>query len=112
VKPDNPAFQNEFFGPVSLVFRVADEDEAVEVANASRFGLGGSVFTCDLVRGERVARRVETGMVFVNHPTMVKSDIPFGGVKNSGYGTELTEFGIREFVTNKVVDIVDIDAPF
>ena len=112
VKPDNPAFQNEFFGPVSLVFRVANEDEAVEVANASRFGLGGSVFTRDLVRGERVARRVETGMVFVNHPTMVKSDIPFGGVKNSGYGTELTEFGIREFVTNKVVDIVDIDAPF
>ena len=112
VKPDNPAFQNEFFGPVSLVFRVANEDEAVEVANASRFGLGGSVFTRDLVRGERVARRVETGMVFVNHPTMVKSDIPFGGMKNSGYGTELTEFGIREFVTNKVVDIVDIDAPF
>jgi succinate-semialdehyde dehydrogenase/glutarate-semialdehyde dehydrogenase len=112
VKPDNPAFQTEFFGPVSLVFRVADEDEAVDVANASRFGLGGSVFTRDLVRGERVARRVETGMVFVNHPTMVKSDIPFGGVKNSGYGSELTEFGIREFVTNKVVDVVDIDAPF
>lgn len=112
VKPDNPAYQTEFFGPVSLVFRVADEDEAVDVANASRFGLGGSVFTRDLVRGERIARRVETGMVFVNHPTMVKSDIPFGGVKTSGYGSELTEFGIREFVTNKVVDIVDIDAPF
>ncbi len=112
VKPDNPGYQTEFFGPVSMVFRVADEDEAVDVANASRFGLGGSVFTRDLVRGERVARRVETGMVFVNHPTMVKSDIPFGGVKNSGFGNELTEFGIREFVTNKVVDVVDIDAPF
>jgi len=112
VKPDNPAFQTEFFGPVSLVFRVADEDEAVDVANASRFGLGGSVFTRDLIRGVRVARRVETGMVFVNHPTLVKSDIPFGGVKNSGYGSELTEYGIREFVTNKVVGIVDIDAPF
>jgi succinate-semialdehyde dehydrogenase/glutarate-semialdehyde dehydrogenase len=110
VKPDNPAFQTEFFGPVSLLFRVADEDEAIEVANASRYGLGGSVFTRDVVRGERVARRVETGMVFVNHPTMVKADIPFGGVKVSGYGNELTELGIREFVTNKVVGVVDIDA--
>jgi succinate-semialdehyde dehydrogenase/glutarate-semialdehyde dehydrogenase len=112
VEPDNPAFQTEFFGPVSLVFKVADEDEAIQVANASRYGLGGSVFTRDTARGERVARRVETGMMFVNHPTMVKSDIPFGGVKVSGYGNELTELGIREFVTNKVIDIVDIDAPF
>jgi succinate-semialdehyde dehydrogenase/glutarate-semialdehyde dehydrogenase len=112
VKPDNPAFHTEFFGPVSLVFRVADEDEAIQVANGSRYGLGGSVFTRDVARGERVARRVETGMVFVNHPTMVKADIPFGGVKASGYGNELTEFGIREFVTNKVIGVVDIDAPF
>lgn len=112
VKPDNPAYQAEFFGPVSLVFRVSDEDEAITVANASIYGLGGSVFTRDVVRGERVARRIETGMIFVNHPTMVRADIPFGGVKNSGFGTELTEFGIREFVTNKVVGVVDIDAPF
>jgi succinate-semialdehyde dehydrogenase/glutarate-semialdehyde dehydrogenase len=112
VSAENPAFQTEFFGPVSMVFRVADEDEAVAVANASRYGLGGSVFSRDVARGERIARRVETGMVFVNHPTMVKSDIPFGGVKVSGYGNELTEFGIREFVTNKVVDVVDIDSPF
>jgi succinate-semialdehyde dehydrogenase/glutarate-semialdehyde dehydrogenase len=112
VSPDNPAFQTEFFGPVSMVFRVADEDEAVTVANASRYGLGGSVFSRDPARGERVARRIETGMVFVNHPTAVKADIPFGGVKVSGYGNELTEFGIREFVTNKVIDVVDIDAPF
>jgi succinate-semialdehyde dehydrogenase/glutarate-semialdehyde dehydrogenase len=112
VKPDNPAFQTEFFGPVTTLFRVADEDEAVEVANASRYGLGGSVFTRDVARGERVARRVEAGMVFVNHPTAVKADIPFGGVKSSGYGSELTEFGIREFVTNKVIDVVDIDSPF
>jgi succinate-semialdehyde dehydrogenase/glutarate-semialdehyde dehydrogenase len=112
VNPDNPAFQAEFFGPVSMVFRVADEDEAVAVANASRYGLGGSVFTRDTARGERVARRIETGMVFVNHPTAVKADIPFGGVKASGYGNELTELGIREFVTNKVIDVVDIDAAF
>jgi len=112
VTPDNPAFQTEFFGPVSMVFRVADEDEAVAVANASRYGLGGSVFSRDTARGERVARRIEAGMVFVNHPTAVKADIPFGGVKVSGYGNELTEFGIREFVTNKVIDVVDINAPF
>jgi succinate-semialdehyde dehydrogenase / glutarate-semialdehyde dehydrogenase len=112
VSPDNPAFQTEFFGPVSMVFRVADEDEAVTLANASRYGLGGSVFSRDIARGERIARRIETGMVFVNHPTAVKADIPFGGVKVSGYGNELTEFGIREFVTNKVIDVVDIDAPF
>jgi succinate-semialdehyde dehydrogenase/glutarate-semialdehyde dehydrogenase len=112
VTPDNPAFQTEFFGPVSMVFRVTGEDEAVAVANASRYGLGGSVFSRDTARGERVARRIETGMVFVNHPTAVKADIPFGGVKVSGYGNELTEFGIREFVTNKVIDVVDIDAPF
>jgi succinate-semialdehyde dehydrogenase/glutarate-semialdehyde dehydrogenase len=82
VAPDNPAFQTEFFGPVSMVFRAADEDEAVALANASRYGLGGSVFTRDAARGERVARRIETGMVFVNHPTMVKSDIPFGGTSS------------------------------
>jgi succinate-semialdehyde dehydrogenase/glutarate-semialdehyde dehydrogenase len=92
VTSDSPAFQTEFFGPVSMVFRVGGEDEAIALANASRYGLGGSVFTRDTVRGERVARRVETGMAFVNHPTMVKSDIPFGGVKVSGYGNELTEW--------------------
>jgi succinate-semialdehyde dehydrogenase/glutarate-semialdehyde dehydrogenase len=112
VVPENPAFQTEFFGPVSLLFRVADEAAAIEVANASRYGLGGSVFTRDVARGERVARQIETGMVFVNHPTMVKADIPFGGVKVSGYGNELTELGIREFVTKKVIDVIDIDAPF
>ena len=80
--------------------------------NRPHAAIGGSVFTRDLVRGERVARRIEIGMVFVNHPAMVKSDIPFGGVKNSDFGNELTEFGIREFVTDKVVDVVDIDAPF
>lgn len=112
VAPDNPAFQTEFFGPVSLVFRVADENEAVLVANASRYGLGGSVFTRDVARGERVARRIQTGMVFVNHPTMVRADIPFGGVKASGFGNELTELGIREFVTHKVIGVVDINAAF
>ncbi|MEO7061198.1 MAG: NAD-dependent succinate-semialdehyde dehydrogenase [Lapillicoccus sp.] len=108
----NPSYYEEFFGPVSIVIRVKDEAEAVAVANDSPFGLGGSVFTRDTKNGEKVARRIDTGMVYVNHPTMVKADIPFGGVKHSGYGHELTNLGIQEFINKKVIDIVDINAPF
>jgi succinate-semialdehyde dehydrogenase/glutarate-semialdehyde dehydrogenase len=108
----NPAYYEEFFGPVSIVIRVKDEAEAVAVANDSRYGLGGSVFTKDTKNGEKVARRIDTGMVYVNHPTMVKADIPFGGVKHSGYGHELTNLGIQEFINKKVIDVVDINAAF
>lgn len=110
--PDNPAYYEEFFGPVSVVIRVKDEAAAIAVANDSPFGLGGSVFTKDTKRGERVAKEIDTGMVYVNHPTMVKADIPFGGVKHSGYGHELTNLGIQEFINKKVIDVVDIDAAF
>jgi succinate-semialdehyde dehydrogenase/glutarate-semialdehyde dehydrogenase len=110
--PKNPAYYQEFFGPVSIVIRVRDEAEAIEVANDSTFGLGGSVFTRDTERGVRVAKQIDTGMVYVNHPTMVKADIPFGGVKHSGYGHELTNLGIQEFINKKVIDVVDIDAAF
>lgn len=112
VDAENPAFHEELFGPVSLIFRVADEDEAIAIANDSPFGLGGSVFTRDEERGRAVAEKMDTGMVYVNHPTMVKADIPFGGVKRSGYGHELTDLGLFEFVNQKVIDVVDIDAPF
>lgn len=112
VDHDNPASREEFFGPVSMLFRAKDEDEAVRIANDSPYGLGGSVFTKDEARGERVAKRIETGMVFVNHPTMVKADLPFGGVLRSGYGRELVGLGIKEFVNHKLIDVVDIDAPF
>jgi len=112
MKPGNPAYYEEFFGPVSMIIRVRDEAEAIAVANDSPFGLGGSVFTRDTDRGRRVAREIDTGMVFVNHPTMVKADIPFGGVKHSGYGHELTNLGIQEFINKKVIDVVDIDAAF
>jgi succinate-semialdehyde dehydrogenase/glutarate-semialdehyde dehydrogenase len=108
----NPSYFEEFFGPVSIIIRVKDEAEAITVANDSPFGLGGSVFTRDTVNGEKVARKIETGMVYVNHPTMVKADIPFGGVKHSGYGHELTNLGIQEFINKKVIDIVDINAAF
>lgn len=112
VTPDNPAYYWEFFGPVSMILRAGDEDEAVRIANDSPYGLGGSVFTADTRRGAAVARRISTGMVFVNHPTMVKADLPFGGVRMSGYGRELIGLGIKEFVNHKLIDVVDIDAPF
>ncbi|WP_027351709.1 NAD-dependent succinate-semialdehyde dehydrogenase [Halotalea alkalilenta] len=112
VTPDNPAYHTEFFGPVSLVFRAKDEDDAVRIANDSPFGLGGSVFTTDTQHGAEVARKISTGMVFINHPTMVKADLPFGGIRRSGYGRELIGLGIKEFVNHKLIDVVDIDAPF
>jgi succinate-semialdehyde dehydrogenase/glutarate-semialdehyde dehydrogenase len=111
IKPGNPGFREEFFGPVALLFRVKNEDEAVALANDSDFGLGGSVFTRDVARGKRVASRIDTGMVFVNHPTWTTPDLPFGGIKNSGYGRELSSMGIQEFVNKKLVRVAAIDAP-
>jgi succinate-semialdehyde dehydrogenase/glutarate-semialdehyde dehydrogenase len=111
IGPDNPAYREEFFGPVALFFRVKDEDAAIALANDSDYGLGGSVFTRDIERGKRVASRIETGMVFVNHPTWTASDLPFGGIKNSGYGRELSSHGIQEFVNKKLVRVAAIDSP-
>jgi succinate-semialdehyde dehydrogenase/glutarate-semialdehyde dehydrogenase len=111
IKPSNPAFREEFFGPVALFFRVKNEDEAIALANDSDFGLGGSVFTNDVARGQRVASRIDTGMVFINHPTWTTADLPFGGIKNSGYGRELSSLGIQEFVNKKLVRTSSIDAP-
>ena len=111
IKPGNPAFREEFFGPVALFFTVKNEDEAVALANDSDFGLGGSVFTRDIERGKRVASRIDTGMVFINHPTWTATDLPFGGIKNSGYGRELSSMGIQEFVNKKLVRVSSIDSP-
>ena len=111
IKPDNPAYREEFFGPVALFFRVKNEEEAVALANDSDFGLGGSVFTKDVPRGKRLARRIDTGMVFINHPTCTTPDLPFGGIKNSGYGRELSSLGIQEFVNKKLIRVASIDAP-
>lgn len=112
VTPDNPAYYWEFFGPVSMILRAKNEDDAVRIANDSPFGLGGSVFTADEKHGAQIAAQVSTGMIFVNHPTIVKADVPFGGVRRSGYGRELTGLGIKEFVNHKVIGITDIDAGF
>lgn len=111
IGPDNPAYREEFFGPVALFFRVKDDDDAIALANDSDYGLGGSVFTRDIERGKRLASRIETGMVFINHPTWTAADLPFGGIKNSGYGRELSSLGIQEFVNKKLVRVSSIDAP-
>lgn len=111
ISKDNPAFREEFFGPVALFFRVKNEDAAVALANDTDFGLGGCVFTQDVARGKRVASRVDTGMMFVNHPTWTTPDLPFGGIKSSGYGRELSGAGIQEFVNKKLVRVASIDAP-
>lgn len=109
---DNPARYWEFFGPVSMLFRARDEEDAVRIANDSPFGLGGSVFTSDPAHGAEVAKKISTGMVFVNHPTKVEADLPFGGIRRSGYGRELIGLGLKEFVNHKLIGVVDIDAPF
>ncbi len=103
VKPGMRAWTEELFGPVALVIRVRDEEEALQVANGSPYGLGGSVWTRDTRRGEAFARRLQSGSAFVNG--LVKSDprLPFGGVKHSGYGRELARHGIHEFTNVKTV---------
>lgn len=110
ITPDNPAFRDEFFGPVVSFYRVKSEDEAVALANDSDFGLGGSVWTQDLARGQRVASRVDTGMMFVNNLDWADAGLPFGGIKGSGYGRELGSLGIQEFVNKKLVRTGDLAA--
>ncbi len=103
IPKNSPAYREEFFGPVASIFRVKDVDEAIRIANDSRFGLGASAWTKDDVERERFINELEAGMVFINK--MVASDprVPFGGVKQSGYGRELGEHGIREFTNIKTV---------
>jgi succinate-semialdehyde dehydrogenase/glutarate-semialdehyde dehydrogenase len=111
IAPNNPAFRDEFFGPVVSFFRVKDEDAAIALANDSDFGLGGSVWTKDVARGKRVASRVETGMMFINNIDWSDPELPFGGIKNSGYGRELGDMGIQEFVNKKLVRTAHLKAP-
>jgi len=103
VTPGMPAFDEEVFGPVAAIIAADDEEQAIALANRSPYGLGAALFTRDDARADRVARRIEAGNVFIN--SFVKSDphLPFGGVKHSGYGRELSWFGIQEFVNVKTV---------
>ncbi|MDE3159373.1 MAG: NAD-dependent succinate-semialdehyde dehydrogenase [Acidobacteriota bacterium] len=106
VRPENPVFHQEFFAPVAMIFRVKNDDEAIKLANDSPYGLGGSIITNDVERGKRMARQIDTGMVFVNQACWTAPDLPFGGVKNSGYGRELSDLGIGEFVNKKLIRVV------
>jgi succinate-semialdehyde dehydrogenase / glutarate-semialdehyde dehydrogenase len=102
VEKGTPAYDEELFGPVAAVMTVPDEETAIAVANDTKYGLGGSVYTRDLERGRRVADQIDAGMVYVNHPAGIYEDVPFGGIKKSGYGRETRPLGIQEFVNKKV----------
>ncbi len=112
LKPGIAAYHEELFGPVASFYRVKDEAAAIKLANDSSFGLGCSIFTQDIERGKRVADQIDTGMVFINHPTWTQADLPFGGTKGSGYGRELSELGIEEFVNKKLIRISELTDPF
>lgn len=112
INPENPVFYEEFFGPVALFFIVKDENEAIALANDSPYGLGGSVFTQDIENGKRIANQIDTGMVFINHPTWTQADLPFGGTKGSGYGREMAQLGLDEFVNKKLIRISELSDPF
>ena len=103
VQPGMPAFDEELFGPVAAVVRARDADDALALANASRYGLGGSIWTADAAAGRAMALRMECGAVFVNAPVRSDVRLPFGGIKRSGFGRELGMLGIREFTNAKTL---------
>ena len=105
VTPENPAHHEEFFGPIAIVYRVEDEDEAVALANDTPYGLGSYVFTTDPDQALRVADRIEAGMVFVNIVGADAAELPFGGVKRSGFGRELGRYATEEFVNRKMIRV-------
>jgi succinate-semialdehyde dehydrogenase/glutarate-semialdehyde dehydrogenase len=103
VRRGMPAYDEEMFGPVTAVIPVKDEEAAITAANDSAFGLGGAVISGDLARRERVAERIESGCIFVNEAVRSDPRLPFGGVKESGYGRELSAYGIKAFVNIKTI---------
>jgi succinate-semialdehyde dehydrogenase/glutarate-semialdehyde dehydrogenase len=105
VTPDMRAFREELFGPVAVIYRVSDVDEAVRLANDTPFGLGGAVYTQDPQLALDVADRLDTGMVWINEPEGGGADLPFGGTKRSGVGRELGPMGIDEFLNRKLIHV-------
>ncbi len=112
VKPGMLAYSDEIFGPVLCVYAVKDEEEAVKVANDTKFGLGATILGKDEAKAIRLARRIESGMVFINHVTTSVPELIFGGTKNSGYGRELSREGMLEFVNHKLIRVTSADAPY
>lgn len=106
VRQGMPAWDEEVFGPVAAVRIVSGQDEAIEAANQTRFGMGATVFTGDRMRANELAARIEAGVVYVNEQLQVDHRLPFGGTKGSGYGRELSWHGLREFVNTKAVWMV------
>jgi succinate-semialdehyde dehydrogenase/glutarate-semialdehyde dehydrogenase len=111
LRRENPVSREEFFGPVFLVFKAKDEEEAVALANDTDFGLGSTIFSEDVKRAHALARRLDAGMVFVNHGAWTAPELPFGGVKASGYGRELGPLGIGEFVNKKLIRTIKGNPP-
>lgn len=107
----NPIYREELFGPVASIYVVDSEEEAIRIANSSPYGLGGSVFGADLAHARKVADQIESGMVYVNQPTWPAAELPFGGVKNSGFGREQSELGFGEFVNHKLINLAPSGAP-
>ncbi len=105
IKPGMVAYSEEIFGPVLCIYVVKDEEEAIRVANDTEFGLGATILTGNEERGVKVARRIDSGMVFINEVTTSTPDLIFGGTKNSGYGRELSREGMLEFVNHKLIKI-------
>ena len=103
VRPGMPVYHQETFGPVAALIRVRDAEEALRVANDTEFGLGSTIWTRDVERAKRLAEKIEAGMVFINGMVASDARLPFGGVKRSGYGRELSEYGIKEFVNIQTV---------
>ncbi|RKR80336.1 succinate-semialdehyde dehydrogenase/glutarate-semialdehyde dehydrogenase [Mucilaginibacter gracilis] len=112
IQPGTDAYQEEIFGPVFMFYRVKNEQAAINLANATDFGLGGSVFSSNNERAVQVARKIETGMVYINHVTGIAPELPFGGTKHSGYGREQSPAAIYEFVNAKLIRVTTPDSAY
>jgi succinate-semialdehyde dehydrogenase/glutarate-semialdehyde dehydrogenase len=103
MKFDNPMYDQELFGPVAQLYRVTDEADILRIANHSNYGLGGAIYSENLPAARALAAKIETGQVAINQPLSSIPELPFGGVKHSGYGRELSDLGIREFANIKTI---------
>ncbi len=112
IKPGMVAYSEEIFGPVLCIYPVKDIQEAIKIANDTKYGLGASILTKDEEKGIEIARQIESGMVFINNVTTSSPELPFGGTKNSGYGRELAKEGIKEFVNHKLIRISSLEAMY